>query len=625
MAGLVLTGAAAWLLVRAASLPPVLTLSAAVVLVRGSAVARPLLRYVERLVAHDLAFARLGARRARVYTDLIPRVPGPRLRRRGDLLSKVVDDVDAQVDGLLRGWLPAWAAGATLAVGAVVAVWMAPIVDVPVLGGLVLAGVVAPAVAARRAAAQETATAAARGALRDAMVETVDGVEELRGSELLHVPDRRSRELAAREAQAARSAGGAAALAHLGWGVAVVGTALATAGAALRPEWSAVLLLGVVALGEVALGLPDAAVARMRATAAGRRLAELAAEPPPATFPAPGHGFEDSGDPEQLADPTPISSAGPGDETSEARPHPVPAAPRSDPNRAPAVFPTPAFELGSRTTRTQAFELGRGTTPRPVPVALRPPRVEGGPGVDDLAARDGFGRGAGRSDVAFGAVSVQGLVAGWGERPVLDGLDLELGRGAKVAVRGRSGAGKSTLGAVLARLLDPQAGTVTVGGRDVRTLPEPAVRGRIVLVGDDTGHVFASTVRENLRLARPAAGDDELRAVLGRVRLDGWLAGLPDGLDTWLGTGGRTMSGGQARRLATARALLAEPDLLILDEPTEGLDEHTARALMDDLLDAADGRTVLMLTHRTEGLDRVDRVLTLRDGRLSAESPAESR
>jgi ATP-binding cassette subfamily C protein CydCD len=185
--------------------------------------------------------------------------------------------------------------------------------------------------------------------------------------------------------------------------------------------------------------------------------------------------------------------------------------------------------------------------------------------------------------------------------------------------------GKSTLGAVLARLLDPVAGTVTVGGRDVRTMPEAAVRGRIVLVGDDTGHVFASTVRENLRLARPAAGDEELRAVLARVRLDEWLAGLPDGLDTWLGTGGRTMSGGQARRLATARALLAEPDLLILDEPTEGLDEHTARALMDDLLDAAGGRTVLVLTHRTEGLHRTDRVLTLRDGRLTAESPAGSR
>jgi ATP-binding cassette subfamily C protein CydCD len=132
-----------------------------------------------------------------------------------------------------------------------------------------------------------------------------------------------------------------------------------------------------------------------------------------------------------------------------------------------------------------------------------------------------------------------------------------------------------------------------------------------VLVGDETGHVFASTVRENLRLARPEATDDELLVALRRVRLDGWLDRLSDGLDTWLGTGGATMSGGQARRLAVARALLAGPELLILDEPTEGLDTELAEALMADLLDATAGRTVLLLTHRTEGLDRVDRVVEL--------------
>jgi ATP-binding cassette subfamily C protein CydCD len=220
---------------------------------------------------------------------------------------------------------------------------------------------------------------------------------------------------------------------------------------------------------------------------------------------------------------------------------------------------------------------------------------------------------AGRA-FASGAVSVRGLAAGWNpdRAPALRGLDLDLPAGAKVAVLGRSGSGKSTLGAVLARLLDPRDGTVTIGGVDVRTLPEPAVRGRVVLVGDETDHIFASTVRENLRLARPEAGDEELRAALSRVRLGDWLAGLPDGLGSWLGTGGGTMSGGQVRRFAVARALLADPALLILDEPTEGLDEPTARAVMADLLDASSGRTVLVLTHRTDGLGLVDRVVTLR-------------
>ncbi len=174
LAGLLLTGAAAWLLVRAASLPPVLSLSAAVVLVRGSAVARPLLRYLERLVAHDVAFARLGARRARVYAALIPRVPGPRLRRRGDLLTRVVDDVDARVDGLLRGRLPALAAAVTLGIASVAAVWVAPNVALPLGIGLLVAGVLAPVVASRQAGREDAATASARARLRDAMVETVD-------------------------------------------------------------------------------------------------------------------------------------------------------------------------------------------------------------------------------------------------------------------------------------------------------------------------------------------------------------------------------------------------------------------------------------------------------------------
>ncbi|AGL18097.1 thiol reductant ABC exporter subunit CydC [Actinoplanes sp. N902-109] len=500
LAGIVLTGAAAWLLVRAASLPPVLTLSAAVVLVRGSAVARPLLRYLERLVSHDVAFARLGQWRSAVYAALIPRVPGPRLRRRGDLLTRVVDDVDARADGLLRGRLPAVTAGVTLLVAGGVAAGVTPLLALPLGAGLLIAAVGAPAVASWRAGREEAATSTARDEVRDAVVETVDGIEELavRPGGALDVPDRRSRELARREARAARTAGLAAALGLLGWGVAVVGTALVlrhTTG--LSAEWAAVLLLGVVALGEPVATLPEAALARRRAAAAEHRLAAIVQQP------------------------------------------------RSTPQRQ-----------GTATSR--------------------------------------------RTD---GEVRVSGLVAGW-DTPVLCGLDLEIPPGRSAAVLGRSGGGKSTLAAVLAGLLDPAAGEV-------------ARPGPVVLVGDEADHVFASTVRENLRLARPAADDDALRSALVRVGLGAWLAGLPEGLDTWLGTGGSTISGGQRRRLATARALLADPSLLVLDEPTEGLDEAGADELMADLLGAAHGRTVLLLTHRTEGLDLVDDVYELREGRLT--------
>jgi ATP-binding cassette subfamily C protein CydCD len=141
------------------------------------------------------------------------------------------------------------------------------------------------------------------------------------------------------------------------------------------------------------------------------------------------------------------------------------------------------------------------------------------------------------------------------------------------------------------------------------------VRRVVGCVASDA-HIFASTLRENLRLAWPAATDRELVAVLHRVRLDAWYDGLPLGLDTPLGERGGLISGGERRRIALARALLADQPILVLDEPTEGLDGPTATALMADLLDASAGRTVVLLSHRVEGLDVVSRVYDLVDGRL---------
>jgi thiol reductant ABC exporter CydC subunit len=215
-------------------------------------------------------------------------------------------------------------------------------------------------------------------------------------------------------------------------------------------------------------------------------------------------------------------------------------------------------------------------------------------------------------------VELRDVSARWapGAPRVLNGIDLTLTPAEHVAITGASGSGKSTLAAVLLRFLDPErAGTVSLNGLDVCDLAVDDVRRVIGCVASDP-HIFASNLRENLRLARPAATDLELVAVLHRVRLGEWYDGLPAGLDTSLGERGALISGGERRRIALARALLADQPILVLDEPTEGVDEPTATALMTDLLGASTGRTVVLLTHRPEGLDLVSRIYDLVDGRL---------
>jgi thiol reductant ABC exporter CydC subunit len=199
---------------------------------------------------------------------------------------------------------------------------------------------------------------------------------------------------------------------------------------------------------------------------------------------------------------------------------------------------------------------------------------------------------------------------------VLDGVDLVLEPGRRVAVTGASGCGKSTLGALLLRFLDPCAGSVTLGGVNLRILAAQDVRTVIGHVADDA-HIFHSDLRENLRLARPDATDGDLVDALRRVGLGAWFEALPEGLATSLGERGATLSGGERRRIALARVLLADQPIVVLDEPTEGLDPASAETVVAELLDAASGRTVVMLTHRPEGLDLVDEILTLtQDGRL---------
>jgi ATP-binding cassette subfamily C protein CydC len=223
------------------------------------------------------------------------------------------------------------------------------------------------------------------------------------------------------------------------------------------------------------------------------------------------------------------------------------------------------------------------------PVA-RPERPSGGPGP---------------------VVELDGVTAAWTAGPVqLAATDLRLVPGRHVAVVGPNGSGKSTLLAVLARALDPRGGRHTVDGTEVRTMTVADVR-RDVAVVDDEPHVFATSVAANLRLARPDASDAELSEALERSGLGAWATALPDGPDTRLGTGGRGLSGGERARLAVARAVLADRPVVLLDEPAAHLDHATATAVLTDVLGATRDRSVVMVSHRPEALDRFDGVLDL--------------
>ena len=196
---------------------------------------------------------------------------------------------------------------------------------------------------------------------------------------------------------------------------------------------------------------------------------------------------------------------------------------------------------------------------------------------------------------------------------VLQGVSLTLAAGEKVSLLGQTGCGKSTLLSLVTREWEPTAGTLTLGGIPLSDYSESALRGAMTVVSQRI-HLFSDTLRANLLLAAPAAPDERLAEVLTRVGLGQLLD--DDGLDTWLGEGGRSLSGGEQRRIGIARALLHDAPLWLLDEPTEGLDRQTEQAIMGLLHEVCAERSVLLITHRLTGLAQMDRIAVMEEGKI---------
>jgi thiol reductant ABC exporter CydC subunit len=198
---------------------------------------------------------------------------------------------------------------------------------------------------------------------------------------------------------------------------------------------------------------------------------------------------------------------------------------------------------------------------------------------------------------------------------ILNGASLELRPGRRVALVGESGGGKTTIAGVLVRFLELDGGRATLDGHDLGEYASDDVRG-LVALDDQDAHLFSTTIRENVRFARPGSSDDQIAAALRRAGVWDWVSSLPDGLETYVGETGDQVSGGQRRRIALARAFLSGAPLLILDEPTAHLDRATAEGILEDLLSGADDTGLLVITHDPLMLDRFDQVLRLENGRI---------
>ncbi|WP_329479611.1 thiol reductant ABC exporter subunit CydC [Kribbella sp. NBC_01484] len=492
-----LLATSAWLITAASAQPPVLLLMVPIVAVRAFGVGRGVFRYAERLVGHDAAYRVLGETRARITGRLERLAPGGLTsRRQGDLLARLVLDVDAVLDLWLRVVLPVAVAALTAAATVALLAILLPAAGAAVALAVLIACTFVPWLTAKTAERAEHKIAGARGEVAAAATETLltagDVVAFNAIDNVLDAFSQSDARLAAAERRSAWSTGLGSALLVLCVGGASVAALVLGSTAHITGAVFAVLVLTPLALADVLGGIPAAAQLAIRVRASLGRVQELMDSPEPVTEP---------------------------------------------------------------------------TAPQPLP-----------------AGRD---------------LEVRLLRVGYDDNDVLDGLSVDMPAGSRVVITGPSGSGKSTLAAVLLRFLEPRGGEVLLDGVDLARLEGDQVRSVVGLLTQES-HVFDTSIRENLLLAKPGASDLQLWKALYRARLGMFVEKLPDGLDTMVGEHGARLSGGERQRLAFARLLLADRDVLVLDEPTEHLDEETGRALLADLFAAADRRTVVLLTHRPE-------------------------
>lgn len=223
----------------------------------------------------------------------------------------------------------------------------------------------------------------------------------------------------------------------------------------------------------------------------------------------------------------------------------------------------------------------------------------------------------GREDISHGKIDVKNLSFSYSpqSRLVLDNISFSIDVGQRLAIVGPSGAGKSTLLHLFLRFWDYQQGSIRLGDHELKEYNAQQLRTIFGVVSQQT-HLFNASIRDNIRLAKPDASEEQLNQAIEHAEMDAFLAGLPQGYDTMVGQNGYALSGGERQRIAIARALLKNAPILILDEPTVGLDALTEQLIMETIKKLMVGRTTIMITHRLTGLEMMDEIIVLESGRI---------
>ena len=509
---------AAYVIAAAALKPLLLTLSIPLSLVQVLGVSRAFVRYGERITGHRVTLSLLAESRVWLFSRLEPLAPAILVRTRGgDLLARLVSDLDDLQHIYLRVWAPLVVAGVMGGASVAIFAVFSPSLALAAACFLLAAGVVIPLLGHRLVRGLGARQMSARADRESGLVDWLQGMPDLLAlgqaaayRDRLTALDARAGNLERRQA---RVQGVQAALSDLVvgmavWTVLILSIPLLGQGT-IKGVYLGMLVLLMLGSFEVVQPLGQAFTVLGRSMAAAERIFALASERPTVTDP-----------------------------------------------------------------------------PEPPPI---PPNAE----------------------LSFESVSF----AYEGGSPVLRDITFSLEPGKRIAVVGPSGAGKSTLAHLALRFWDPTAGAVRLAGRDICQYALDDLRRYIAVASQDTT-IFTDTLRANLRIARPDTTDSELLATLDQARLGEFVAALPRGLDTWLGEQGARLSGGERQRLTLARAFLRKTSMLILDEPTANLDPLAEAALLDQIHVQAEGRALLLITHRLVGMERMDEILVLDQGMI---------